>query len=75
MRAYPQGVNIVLIGYRDSGKTAVGRELARRLRWPLVDTDALIEQRAGWACRYCSAMTRRHPKMRTAAAVYCQRES
>ncbi len=44
-------MNIVLIGYRGSGKSAVGRELAHRLGWPLVDTDALIEQRAGKCIR------------------------
>ena len=39
--------SIVLIGYRGAGKTAVGRALADRLGWPLVDTDALVETRAG----------------------------
>jgi shikimate kinase len=37
---------VVLIGYRGSGKTAVGRVLAERLSWEFVDTDALVEQRA-----------------------------
>ena len=44
-------MNIVLIGYRGSGKTIVGQELARLLRWPLVDTDAMIEKRAGRTIR------------------------
>ena len=39
--------NIVLIGMMGSGKTTVGKLLARRLRRPLVDTDALIEERDG----------------------------
>lgn len=30
-----------------SGKSAVGRRLAARLGWPLADTDALAESRAG----------------------------
>jgi shikimate kinase len=38
---------IILTGYRATGKTSVGRELARRLHWPFSDTDALIAQRAG----------------------------
>ena len=42
-------MNIVLIGYRGSGKTSVGRAVAQRLGRPFVDTDALIEERAG--CR------------------------
>jgi shikimate kinase len=38
---------ITLIGYRGTGKTTVGAELAGRLGWEFVDTDSLIEQRAG----------------------------
>jgi len=38
--------NIVLIGYRATGKTTVGRLIAQRLGWMFVDTDVLIEQRA-----------------------------
>ena len=30
---------VALVGPRCSGKTSVGRELARRLRWPFVDLD------------------------------------
>lgn len=40
-------MNIVLIGYRCSGKTAVGKILARELGMDFLDTDALIEDRAG----------------------------
>jgi len=40
-------MNLVLIGYRCTGKTTVGRILAEKLGWPLVDTDTLIQQRAG----------------------------
>lgn len=35
--------NIVLIGLSGSGKSTIGRKLARRLRMPLLDTDAMIE--------------------------------
>jgi len=38
--------NIALIGFMGTGKTAVGHQLARRLRFRMVDTDELIEQRA-----------------------------
>ena len=34
-------MNLVLIGYRGTGKTAVGRILAERLGMTYVDTDAL----------------------------------
>ena len=40
-------MNLVLIGYRCTGKTTIGRLLAARLGWPLVDTDMLIQDRAG----------------------------
>jgi len=38
---------IVLIGFMGSGKTTVGRILAERLGWELVDTDARVEELAG----------------------------
>ncbi|MDI6790163.1 MAG: shikimate kinase, partial [Thermodesulfobacteriota bacterium] len=38
---------IVLIGYRGSGKSTVGRRLAERLSLPFIDTDTLIEEKAG----------------------------
>ena len=39
--------NIVLIGMMGCGKTTVGKLLSQRLDHPLVDTDALIEERQG----------------------------
>jgi shikimate kinase len=38
---------IILIGFMGSGKSSVGRILAERLGYELVDTDALLEERAG----------------------------
>ena len=40
-------MNIALIGYRCTGKTTVGEILARDLERVFLDTDALIEERAG----------------------------
>ena len=40
-------MNIVLIGYRCSGKTAVGKILARELGRDFLDTDELIEREIG----------------------------
>jgi shikimate kinase len=40
-------MSIVLIGYRGSGKTTVGRRLADRLWQPFVDSDEEIVKRAG----------------------------
>src|SRR5690349_10130760 len=38
---------VVLIGLSGSGKSTAGRALAARLGLPLLDTDRLIEERAG----------------------------
>jgi len=35
--------NIYLVGFMGTGKTAVGRELAKRLKWQFLDLDDLIE--------------------------------
>jgi len=42
-------MNIVLIGYRCSGKTHVGRLLAEDLGMTFLDTDRLIEEKTGMA--------------------------
>lgn len=42
---------IVLIGLPGSGKSTVGRQLARRLNCPFVDSDHVIEQRLGCSIR------------------------
>jgi shikimate kinase len=40
-------MNIVLIGYRGTGKTAVGKKLAQILAWPLLQLDDMIVRSAG----------------------------
>ena len=40
-------MNIVLIGYRCTGKTSVGRGISERLRIPFYDTDDLIKEHTG----------------------------
>jgi shikimate kinase len=44
-------LNIFLIGYRGTGKTAVARILAEKLRWDWADSDQLVESRAGLTIR------------------------
>ncbi|MFN2170296.1 MAG: 3-dehydroquinate synthase [Candidatus Promineifilaceae bacterium] len=39
--------NIVLTGFMGTGKSAVGRSLAKQLGYPFIDTDQLIEEQAG----------------------------
>jgi shikimate kinase len=38
---------VLLVGMMGAGKTTVGRALAVRLGWPFIDTDDVIEARAG----------------------------
>jgi XRE family aerobic/anaerobic benzoate catabolism transcriptional regulator len=45
--AVRRGPLIALLGLRGAGKSTVGKELARRLRVPFYELDALIERRAG----------------------------
>jgi shikimate kinase len=40
---------VFLVGFMASGKSTVGRLLAARMSWEAVDTDLLVEQRAGCA--------------------------
>jgi shikimate kinase len=40
-------MNIVLVGFMGTGKSAAGKRLAARLGWRFADTDTLIEAAAG----------------------------
>lgn len=42
---------MALIGLPGSGKSTIGRQLARRLGRPFIDTDQVIEQRVGLSIR------------------------
>ena len=44
-------MSVVLIGYRGTGKSTVGKRLADRLWQPFVDTDELIVRKAGKTIR------------------------
>ncbi len=44
-------VRVVLVGMMGSGKSSVGRALARRTGWPFVDNDALLEATTGRTAR------------------------
>jgi shikimate kinase len=46
-----EGKHIVLVGMMGAGKSSVGRVLARKLHRPLLDSDELIEERAGRTVR------------------------
>jgi shikimate kinase len=39
-------MNVILVGLPGSGKTSIGRAVARLLRWPHIDFDTEIEHRA-----------------------------
>lgn len=40
-------MNIVLTGFMGTGKTVIGKSLARNLGWSYVDTDEFIEKKTG----------------------------
>lgn len=42
-----KGVNLYLVAMPGSGKTTVGRELAKQLNYGFVDTDVIVEKAAG----------------------------
>ena len=44
-------LNIIFVGLPGSGKTTIGRQLARRLGVPFVDSDHVIEERLGCSIR------------------------
>ncbi|WP_394788981.1 shikimate kinase [Rhodoferax sp.] len=44
-------MSIALVGLPGSGKSTVGRQLARRLQVPFIDSDHVIEQRIGCSIR------------------------
>jgi shikimate kinase len=39
-------MNVILVGLPGSGKTSIGRAVAKLLRWPYIDFDTEIEHRA-----------------------------
>ena len=43
--------HVALVGLPGSGKSTIGRQLARRLGRPFIDTDQVIEQRVGLSIR------------------------
>ena len=50
-------MNLFLIGYRCTGKTTLGKALARRLDWSFVDTDRKVVETAGVSI---ARMVKRH---------------
>ena len=54
LRELPRNVAgrpLALVGFMGIGKTTVGGELSRRLKWPLLDTDSEVETRSNMTVR------------------------
>ena len=46
-----KAAHIVLVGIPGAGKTSTGRALARLMRWPFLDLDEQVAERAGMSVR------------------------
>jgi shikimate kinase len=44
-------MKLVLIGLRGTGKSTVGRLMAQRLNWQFLDSDVIVQERAGMTIR------------------------
>ena len=62
--------SIVITGFMGTGKTTISQMVAERLRRPLVDTDAMITQRAGMSIADIFAQ-QGEPAFRTLEAEVC----
>ena len=51
MNPVNSAAHVAFVGLPGSGKSTVGRHLARRLGWTFLDTDQVIEQRIGLSIR------------------------
>ncbi len=60
---------IVLVGFMGSGKTTVGRRLAKLLGIPFIDTDSLVEKKAGMTAAeiFAASGEQRFRELETAA--------
>ncbi len=69
MSTQPTIQSIALVGLSGTGKSTVGRLLAARLGWPLLDTDALVVAEAGCSIAqlFASAGEPRFRMLETAA--------
>ncbi len=64
--------NIALIGFMGSGKTAVSRALAKKIKRKIIDTDAVVEKRARMKIKriFMECGEARFRKMEGSAARY-----
>jgi shikimate kinase len=65
--------HVALVGFMASGKSTIGRKLARKLGWAFVDTDALVVRAHGTIAKIFAiegeAAFRRHERAALAAAL------
>jgi shikimate kinase len=69
---------LALIGLRGTGKSTVGRDLAKRLNWEFLDSDSIVQDRAGKSIRQLFAENGESEFRRLETEVVqecCKRES
>lgn len=62
--------NIILIGFMGSGKSTVAKSLAKKLYYPLIDTDSLIEKNEGKSINDIFSVSENH--FRSLETKICQ---
>jgi shikimate kinase len=58
--AIPSPTRVVLLGLMGSGKTTVGRLLARRTGWPYLDNDAMLAEATGQSAHELASISGDH---------------
>ena len=67
--------HVALVGFMASGKSTIGRKLARKLQWPFYDTDALVVGKHGPIAAIFAAEGEATFRRYESAAIRCAMEN